>query len=327
MTVSRALRGDPKVKPKTRERILKTAAELGWRPNALVSSLMAHIAGARPLSDCPTLVFTLYHDRQIDYRNYRTKLTNGYYVGAKQRAKEQGFNLEYIQMNQHGMSAGRFSSVLKARNIAGLIVSPGSVPTLSAELDWNEIAAVAIGYSLVSPALHRVCLDYHRGMMTCLDILWERGWRRFGLYLSFWTDVRVMHLWSSAFLVFHWKKSILAPDNIYNPLKINKHDLTQWLDRVRPEIFFIHRNNEIRQLIREAEQALGIPPCKLIHLDRDCIPDSENRDYYASVEQNREVMGATVLDMLAGQIKRNERGIPAIQQTCLIMPEIVFHHD
>lgn len=326
MTVSRALRGDPKVKPSTREQILKTAQELGWRPNALVSSLMSHIAGGRPLSDRPTLVFTLYDNTPPSYQKMINKPTSGYYNGAKQRAEEQGFNLDYLPMNLEGMSAKRFSSILKARNTAGIIVSPGSTPALTAELDWDEIASVAIGYSLISPALHRVCLDYHRGMFTCLKMLWARGWRKFGLYLPFWTDVRVMHLWSSAFLTFHWKKSILAPDNIYNPIKIHKPGLTEWLDRVRPDIFFMCGGSEVRQLIRETEKDLGIPPSQLIHLDRDLMDDKTN-DYYASISQNREAMGATVLDMLAGQIKRNEKGIPAIQQTCLIMPEIIFHDN
>lgn len=336
MTVSRALRGESRVSPATREKILKAANELGWKPNALVSTLMSHVAGSKPIKDRPTLMYTLYHSTQIDVVKVKKGTGSGYYQGGYNRAGEQGFNFDLIQLNREEMSADRFSAVMKARNIPGIIIGPGDNPEVRIKMNWSDIAAVAIGYSLVYPAIHRVCLDYHRGMMECLSLMWERGHRKFGLYMPYWTDVRIRHLWSSAFLVFHWKQGILAPDSIYTPQpRINKTGLTQWLDKVRPEVFFICGGDEVREMVRETEQELGIAPSKLVHLDRDFMrsqgnmPEKDRKidyyDYYASIDQNRMAMGATALDLLVGQIKRNERGIPIVQQTCLIMPKIIFH--
>ena len=41
-TVSRALRDDPRISAAVREQVRGIAGELGYRPNPLVSALMAH---------------------------------------------------------------------------------------------------------------------------------------------------------------------------------------------------------------------------------------------------------------------------------------------
>jgi transcriptional regulator with XRE-family HTH domain len=57
MTVSRALRNDPKISLATRERVQQIARDMGYRTNALVSALMSNLRQTRAPSDVTTLAF------------------------------------------------------------------------------------------------------------------------------------------------------------------------------------------------------------------------------------------------------------------------------
>ncbi|MDA3873826.1 MAG: helix-turn-helix domain-containing protein, partial [Kiritimatiellae bacterium] len=57
MTVSLALKGHPRISDETREKVLRTAEEMGYRTNPMVSSLMAHIRSSRPVPYQANLAF------------------------------------------------------------------------------------------------------------------------------------------------------------------------------------------------------------------------------------------------------------------------------
>ncbi|RYD40551.1 MAG: LacI family DNA-binding transcriptional regulator, partial [Verrucomicrobiaceae bacterium] len=63
-TVSRALKGDTRIGEETRARVAKLAADLGYRPNPMISALMA-VRGKRGGSEVGTVALvTDYHGQE-----------------------------------------------------------------------------------------------------------------------------------------------------------------------------------------------------------------------------------------------------------------------
>src|SRR5690606_34384033 len=107
----------------TRRRIQAVAQKLGYRPNPLVSLLMARVrhrnAGYRG-----TLAYL--HTVPSGHPNLAGYVHRNYVAGARRRALELGYNLDEFHLSPT-LSGHRFCGVLRARSIPGLIIehSPG----------------------------------------------------------------------------------------------------------------------------------------------------------------------------------------------------------
>src|ERR1700761_862821 len=119
-TISRALRDDPRISIELRNRVRRVAKELGYRPNPMVSALMAsrRRRGSGGAVDVIALV-TNYGGRQ----NWRTK--DGWrwgYEGILRRARELGFRVEVFALQDFRGRMERLQSALRARAIRGVIL-------------------------------------------------------------------------------------------------------------------------------------------------------------------------------------------------------------
>lgn len=324
MTVSRALRNHPEVSVATRERIQSLAMDLGYRPNPMVSVLMSQVAHSRKPTFLPTLIYVWSHSVIKSKKDLH--LSRGsYFKGANERAQEHGFQLDAMRLNDDGMSQQRFSDILRARGTPGIIIAPQESAEGYYELDWAAFAAVAIGYSIRSPRLHRVCLNYHSGIIHALHQLYEKGFRRFGLVLGRKTDQRILHLWSSGFLTFHWDRKMPGEPKIMVSEHFTKQCYGEWFRKSRPEVVFCYEKNQLIQWTREieAERESKTPRCRFIHLDQDFVEHPEL--FIGSMQSCRRQMGAAAIDLLVGRIKHNETGVPETPKTVVIDPQVVWH--
>lgn len=153
-TVSLAMRNHPRISDATKEKVQKAAAELGYNRHPMLSALMANLSQSRVPTDLMPLAAVYTHKSSVIEENeFHRKI----WQGMDERAREFGFKVEPFFMGDSGMSGSRLQQVLKARGISGMVIPPLLKPEGNINLDWSDFSAVAVGYSMSSPSLHRVC--------------------------------------------------------------------------------------------------------------------------------------------------------------------------
>ena len=117
-TVSRALRGDPRIGVGLSKTIRSAAERLGYRPNPLVSALMANRRRGKTADADVVALVTCY-----DGEDWRQKdVCRWEYEGIRRRAAHLGFRLEVFALEDYGGNAARLERTLRARGIVGVLL-------------------------------------------------------------------------------------------------------------------------------------------------------------------------------------------------------------
>lgn len=121
------------------------------------------------------------------------------YQSMNYRATELGYRLEPLWLRAPGMNYRRFRSVLDARGIEGLLCfgSPEFDQDFPAEL--NQCAVVTQGLSIRTP-MHRVISHAFNDTVAAFSRLYQLGYRRPGLVLGQYEELRCAHAHSAAYL-------------------------------------------------------------------------------------------------------------------------------
>jgi len=293
MTVSRVLRGEPVVSAPTRNRVMRIARELGWRPNPLVRALMAQRrAGARRVKPMRIAYLTSFEPRDSWRTHESFRL---YFEGARKRAEQLGYGLEEFPSGK--LKGPKISDALQEAGYVGLIVGPRPSPMSSLELDWSAFAAVAIGLSLVEPRLHRVSPDYYDAMFVGLEEVRRRGYKRPGVILPAETNARFIHLWQAA---------VGVDVQGHAPALIVDHQdrkiVLDWFRKFKPDVVLGVRREHADWL-----RAAGArnPATGYAHFNW-----SEPHGNFAGVDLCAKLVGAAAVDLVAEQLTMNERGVP-----------------
>ncbi|TXI78947.1 MAG: LacI family transcriptional regulator [Cupriavidus sp.] len=317
--VSKALRGDRSIPEATRLRIAEVARKLGYRPNAYVATLMAHIRSGRPLVDkgCIALLVDASSDKHWmgDIGGYSYRLQ---YQGVLERARALGFTTECFFLRGGGASQrpDRIDRILRARGINGLILMPtmqhalGLVGDLT--LSWEHYAAATIAYTWSNLPIDRVSSHHRHNLDIAIAELHRRGYSRVGMCLPPEAMNGVDYSWRERFLL--WQDRL--PPRRRIPLFVGKPEVTalekfrKWLAKWKPDALvglIGHEKDWLDELGLRTPEDLGYA----------CInrpPDSR----FSGVEENQKVIGAAVMDAVAAQIQRNEFGLPSHPKLILI---------
>lgn len=307
-TVSMAFKAHPNIPEKTRARILKIAAELGYTPDPMLSALAAYRNRQRPASYHGTLAWLASSAHGFDWRDRTLRPHfSDYFEGAAAQAKQYGFQLEIFDFNPARLTPARLASILGARGVSGVLLCPQPRPETNLEFPWQNFSAVTFGYSLAMPQLHTVSATQYRAMRQTLHELRRLGYRRIGLALDADHDLRTDHNYLAGFLV----EQHLALDHDPVPMLTapytDHRSVTRWLDQYRPDAVVTgnyHFLDVLRSLGRRVPQDIGVA-CPLLP-----SPDTE----LAGVIENSPGIGSVAVDFLIGMIHRQERGIPANPQ-------------
>lgn len=225
--------------------------------------------------------------------------------GAAQRAEELGYRLEEFWLDDLGWNGGRLSTVLFHRNVPGLLIAPLPAAVGRLRLAWENFSAVAIGYSVADPQLHRVTSDRYQAMLLAIRELRRRGYRRIGLALDTNQDARVHHQWVAAFL---WEQMHSRPADRVQLLQVNDPRQTErrfaaWFKQHKPEAILGYDTKIVSWL-----KTLGcsVPrDAAFVHLWNPAT-DGE----FAGLYHNPPQIGGAAVDYLVSLIQRNERGLP-----------------
>ncbi|MBD5778075.1 LacI family DNA-binding transcriptional regulator [Pelagicoccus sp. NFK12] len=305
-TVSLALRSSPKISADTRERVLREAEGLGYKPNAKLNELMSHLRlnGSGPTVACFGVIS--FYDTLRPWEGSR-HLT-AVYEAMRSRGEALGYRLESLGLKAPGMNAARFSSVLDTRGIQGLLCfgSPNFEEEFPKELD--HYAVVTIGLSISTP-LHRVTSHFFNDLYRTLERLHAMGYRRPGLLLNEYEEGRTAHSYPSAYL--GWCEHALGNASLMPILRtteVSAERTLEWVLSNRPDVIVcVHHRREVEKLQMILEgNGMEVPRDVGIAAVTQLLDGTR----FSGMQQNQRLMGEWAVELLVSRIMNQDLGIP-----------------
>ncbi len=310
-TVSMALRGNQRIPSATRERVVLKAREMGYRPNPLVSALIAERKKGRIYGKGSTLAFLTSGNR----RDFWRLSPNYVYVHERiiHHALARGYQVEDVWLNEPGMSPGRLREILLYRGIRGIMVAPLSTRQQHLDFDFSEFATVALGLTLHSPALDRVAVDYFSMLHVAVRRLLDLGHRRIGFVTSSLIDSRVNHQSLGAFLA----ERHVNPCAVVAPIAVDTWKaapVKKWMRERKPDAVI----TSIRPEYTDTQQWLledgHRVPVDVSLICLDCLFNSSQ----SGMVQNLDLEAGSAVDWVTSRVERAQFGVPAKPQTLLV---------
>ena len=311
-TVSLCLRDHPKIRPEVRQRIQRLAAEAGYRPNALVANLFAQLRSSKTSTYQSTLGLLCAARDPTELETVPS--FRSWIAGCRARATEQGYGFDQLWLYEPGITPARLVSILDARNIRGLAVAGFyEGEALPQEFDpiWRRSAAVAIGTRPVWPVIHFVSNDQYVTVFRAVREAATLGYRRLGLCLGRHIDDIVENKFTAGFSAALKRLALEQDVPVFDLQPGTRKAFSLWLERHRPEVILtIHP--EVREWV--AASGFQVPgDLGIVHLDK-----SNDASDWTGMQQNSELVGRTAIDMVIGQLHRNESGLPPVQKCMLV---------
>ena len=319
-TVGLALRNSPSIPPETKARILKAAAELGYRPDPALASLVAYRHHKSDVNSYSTIA--LISDSDYGARFWRSEnhqtYWRGLYQGVLEQATALGYQLQEFTVGTDRRHTRRISSILHARGISAVIVTRISNLVDPIELDWNRISAVSATYSLRAPAIPLVTTQHRANAYLAVNKLIEMGYRRIGLATVEESDKRVDNAWTAGFLSACFSaRQLLSHHSIrMTTEKIDNGDLAcqatlDWIHENRIESFLCTQQHVLPFLVRaglKVPQDIGFAALDL---------PAEQGDV-SGINQTPDAIGREAVNMISAMRAKNQTGIPRFREIHLI---------
>ncbi|QYY35023.1 LacI family DNA-binding transcriptional regulator [Ruficoccus sp. ZRK36] len=315
-TVSLSLRSHPSIPEKTRERVIEAARKLGYAPDPMLSALAMYRNTTRSHAFHGTLAWLVFTDqRDFDWRD--VGVFRQYHQGALARAKENGFTLETFEFNPNEIPYDRQASILKARNIRGILLFPQPLPRVVEGFPWDDFSMVTFGYSLLKPELHTVCSTQYRAMLQTMHKLHEKGYRRISLAIGFGINDRTDNNFLAGYLAAQYR--IGEPPLVHQ--RTWGWDLDAFINRLReekPEAVIVDSYYMVNLMKRSG---LRIPEdlavvCPMLSCEQTDVG-------IAGVTEDGYHVGEVAVDHLTRMLQRGETGVP--EKVLRIHVEGIWH--
>ena len=304
-TISLALRGDTQIPARTREKVKLAADRLGYRPNAIVSQLMAQLRSARTSRLQAKLALV---NANLDADAFHTHPTIPIYVeGCERRAASLGYDFDHFWLHNPELTADRWLRILTARGIKGLVLvglmDTNHLPS-AFEAVWQKFPCVVTGVRTRDPALSFCCVDHFNLALIAFERAVALGYRRPGLVLDDVIDALVERRFSAGYLS---AQRMMLPaqripifGDVGGPGRVEKFG--RWIDRHEPDVVFTLYNSVlswIKAAGRRIPEDIGV-----IQLEWRA-----SRPEVAGMNQHNLVTGEAAVDMVVSQIHNNEPGV------------------
>ena len=312
-TVSMSLANNPRIPPATRERIQAIAKQLGYHPNPYVSTLMRIRRQGKPLKDKPALALVCGHRSPDGWRNNPAPTIRQMREGAIERATFRGYRAQEFWLHRDDMSNERFSEMLHARGIQGLLIGPMAEGEPPPALRWEYFAAVCLSVPLPSLTITTVCNDHYFSSLQAVRECHRRGYRRPGLVLRKAHQNRFQGRWEAGFgIAREMLPELAATAPLYVEDWENEALILRWLKKEKPDVIVTPASDVLPAMLTQA--GYRIPEdIGFVMLACPALGDS-----FSGVYQNGAMIGALAIDTLISLVERHERGLPSQATTLMI---------
>lgn len=290
--VSYALRDHPRIAPATRRRVADVARALGYRPHPAVVALMTHVRRAQ--SPGNRLYFAFIWVEATRRQSEIDPLCRLVYRGARARAELLGIDLIPFWLRDRGMTPRRLQQILVARGIIGVVFSPCvSATAVDQEWDWDAFSMAVIGNAPWRVALHRAGHHHFAGMTEMVQRVAEYPGTCVAL-LDRAVNERSGRAWEAAFLAFSRpQRSARARLWVGSPAETARR--REFLRRWQPAVV-IASNPDFQVNLGNSRWFM-----------LNCEIAGSNA---SGIDQDWSAIAAHAVDLVFGQINRNERGVP-----------------
>jgi DNA-binding LacI/PurR family transcriptional regulator len=303
-TVSRVLRGDPRISEATTRRVRETIQRTGYRPNPLVSALMTQLRdGSPPAAACNLAWLDFYASPGAMARD---PVHMAFVKGAMSRARNMGYAIDSIQVAN--WPRGRLQNLLRNRGIQGVLLPffedyQGRATNIPLPLD--KFTIVGVGMRFEEPGLHYASDDQYESGRLAVQKLWSLGYRRIG-YAG---DARVERIVNGRFSAGYnaTLRTELGGDALEPLLSDDFDNIRPWLARTRVDALITTSRRLYLTLRAKGVRMPG--DIGFAHLNVD---DAEGAapGAIAGVKQDSVGVGANAVELLISLLYHNERGVP-----------------
>lgn len=301
MTVSLALRGNPRIPEATRKRIERLAEEMGYERDPALASLVAYRQEGRRERQRATIAVLTNWNTETGWQT--TCAGKRVLAGMESAAKAQGYRLETYWLRQPGLTPEKILRPLAYRQIQGVVLAPLMLDLPLPELDLSKFPVVALEPIPGQPNFHFVAPNYFTAVSVAWRSLEALGHRRIGLVLTEESADRVSHRWNAAHFIEQQK--LPAKDRIPT-LLVRDHNryaemLNSWMTQHQPDAVLSKFGDAVKCLHAGGWQV----PEDISYASLNVEDEPSGT---AGINQNREFMGSMALDILHSLIMRNRRG-------------------
>ena len=301
-SVSLALRNDPRLAEDTTAHIQKVANDMGYCRNPIVDNLMSQLrlsSRSSFLANIALLNCAPFEDLNSNHTFQRLR------KGVYDHSEKLGYGVEEFWLQKPDVRPQRIKQILEARGIKGLIL----VGILNAEdiyevnLDdlLSSFATSVIGTTLLNKSISCATNDqYLTARRATLKVI-EMGYKRPLLLIPKQVDTLLEGKFSSGYY------SVLRNISAENQLEAidlvfsNIDSITDRIRETKPDVI-ITNDDQLYDLLKNA--SFNIPQeIGLVHLDWH--PGIKE---WAGMRQNHRVVGQAGVDIVVGQLNRNEFG-------------------
>ena len=305
-TASLALSGSPKLPMATRQRIREMADKMGYQPDAALSALNAYRAVKQSVRFQSTLAVLSDHTKPDGWRQYFTGADS--YKGIVEQAQRLGYQIEEFCVPGGRSDWRQLDRIFRARNITGIILVPMVSAHTQIEMDWEKYSAVALGFSVDSPAPHRVASAHLRNTERCMNYLSERGYTRIGFAMLRDIHERVGRLFGAGYDIVVRSNPRFARIPFFTPedyeRQFTSEALGKWIRKHRIEAVVTSHNGDLPFLLHRA----GIRVPSDVAVVNVAAADEKRQD--TGIRESNEIIGSTAVKLLVSMLHHDERGLP-----------------
>lgn len=292
MTVSNVIHGRGRVSDATRLRVLDLIERLGYRPDPMLRALCLYRReGAKGRATRQTVAFIMGADLELG--TYQAGEAERILEGMRMAAGSWSVDIEIFRHDGSAKTARTLSRILYTRGIRGVVLSSPRPwqRERPIELDWDKFAVVACKPIFGQERFHSVGTDHFANGRKLYLELWQRGFRRIGLYLTERLDI--VH--SRAFKAGVWtEQRKWQPESDHIPMLLQPDwefdGFLEWVKRWHPQVIITHLS-QVYSWLGKAGLRLG----------RDigiAVPSVGPGQPNSGINQNYHLMGREALRLL-----------------------------
>jgi len=306
-TVSLALRNHPSIPQKTRDRIKKVADEMGYRPDPMLSSLIAYRKSRSERIQTPTIGYIMNVDGEEGLKASLPRIQ--FLQGAKQKAYELGYNIDVFYYGGRHYHSKYLDKVLITRNITGIILAGFYTHFTDIELSWDFYSIVKIEMLPTQVRAHTIENNQYQVVRRAFQELRKLGFRRIGLCIASHDEKHTRNLFSAGYFV----EQNMVPEEDRVPLMVfDGNELFEEFNESRSKILNWVIDNQLdvcisnwrtlEQVVSEAKKRMGKHVYAVsLDLDREI-----KRGW--GIMQNHEIVGASAVEVLSGLMQHHQKG-------------------
>ncbi|MEM9445784.1 MAG: LacI family DNA-binding transcriptional regulator [Verrucomicrobiota bacterium] len=302
-TVSRALKNDLRISEKTRKRVIEKANQLQYRPNPMVSALMATRKKRGGSGEIGTIALI------TDYRGsqkWREKdVCIWAYNGILKRASELGYTISIFDLKDYHYDPKRLEQTLLARGIRGVLLGFSREANTQFQISSEKFVLAGLSTYFGHIQVDRANFYGFYNVRLALEELWKYGYRKPGLVVPEFNNAVSDHAWSAAFL--DWQRLRYQKEEkrccpfIPNGSSSGS-DFKKWMSHEKPDVILVYKF-PVRHYLNE--MGLRVPEdIGLAYLYRN----ADEMGMAAGIDGRMNLVGAASVDLVVKKLQLNLSG-------------------